>query len=53
VTSVASASSIARAEVVIRTTSQSLRRSTRINAVNTEIVGGDSLRFQIGFRNRI
>ena len=53
VTSVASASTIARAEVVIRTTSQSLRRSTRINAVNTEITGGDSLRFQIGFRNRI
>jgi len=53
VTAVASASTIARAEVVIRTTSQSLRRTTRINAVNTEITGGDSLRFQIGFRNRI
>lgn len=53
ITTVANASQIARAEVVIRTTSLSLRRSTRINAVNTEITGGDSLRFNIGFRNRI
>jgi len=53
VTTIANASSIARAEMVIRTTSESLRRVTRINAVNTEVAGGDSLRFQIGFRNRI
>jgi prepilin-type N-terminal cleavage/methylation domain-containing protein len=53
VTTIADASTIARAEVVIRTTSQSLRRATRINVVNTEITGGDSLRFHIGFRNRI
>ena len=53
ITAVANASQIARAEVVIRTTSLSLRRSTRINVVNTEITGGDSLRFNIGFRNRI
>jgi hypothetical protein len=53
VTDVAQASTIARVEVVIRTTSESLRRATRINAINTEIAGGDSLRFVIGFRNRI
>ncbi|HJQ20477.1 MAG TPA: prepilin-type N-terminal cleavage/methylation domain-containing protein [Gemmatimonadaceae bacterium] len=46
-------SAVARAEVVIRTVSQSLRRATRINVQNTEITGGDSLRFNIGFRNRI
>jgi hypothetical protein len=53
INSIASAASIARAEIIIRTTSQSLRRATRINAVATEIAGGDSLRFHIGFRNRI
>lgn len=53
ITTLALKDSIARANVVIRTTSQSLRRATRINAVATEIAGGDSLRFNIGFRNRI
>ena len=53
VTTTANARTVARADIVVRTTSMSLRRATRINAINTEIAGGDSLRFHIGFRNRI
>jgi hypothetical protein len=53
VTTLAAATTIARADIVVRTTSMSLRASTRINAPGTQITGGDSLRFQIGFRNRI
>jgi prepilin-type N-terminal cleavage/methylation domain-containing protein len=50
VTSVANASTIARISVGIRTISESLRQAT---ANNKQIVGGDSLRFTIGIRNRI
>ena len=41
---------IARVSVGIRTTAESLRRSTGANAA---ITGGDSLRFVVGIRNRI
>jgi prepilin-type N-terminal cleavage/methylation domain-containing protein len=50
VTDVALAGTIARIEVVIRTSSESLRRAT---SNITSITGGDSLRFSVGFRNRI
>ena len=50
ITDVASASTIARISVGIRTISESLRQAT---ASNTPMVGGDSLRFVVGIRNRI
>lgn len=50
ITSVASANLIARINVGIRTSSESLRQAT---ADNKTIAGGDSLRFTIGIRNRI
>lgn len=50
ITSVASAGSIARISVGIRTTSESLRQAS---ANNKRIAGGDSLRFVVGIRNRV
>jgi prepilin-type N-terminal cleavage/methylation domain-containing protein len=50
VTDAAQASTIARVNIGIRTTSESLRKAT---GPNMSIAGGDSLRFTIGIRNRI
>jgi prepilin-type N-terminal cleavage/methylation domain-containing protein len=51
ITDVANSSQIARVDVGIRTTSESLRRAA--SNTNLQITGGDSLKFTIGFRNRI
>lgn len=49
-TVLSTADTIARISVGIRTSSESLRRATGSNAA---MVGGDSLRFVVGIRNRI
>jgi prepilin-type N-terminal cleavage/methylation domain-containing protein len=51
VTSIANAGTIARINVGIRTTSESMRRATATD-ISTK-TGGDSLKFVIGIRNRI
>jgi prepilin-type N-terminal cleavage/methylation domain-containing protein len=51
ITDVANAAQIARVDVGIRTTSESLRRAA--SNTNLQITGGDSLKFTVGFRNRI
>jgi hypothetical protein len=50
-TSLSAADTIARINVGIRTTSQSIRSATA-SRINT-FTGGDSLRFSIGLRNRL
>jgi prepilin-type N-terminal cleavage/methylation domain-containing protein len=50
ITDVANAAQIARIDVGIRTTSESLRKAT---GTNLNITGGDSLKFTVGFRNRV
>lgn len=52
ITDVAQANLIARISVGIRTTSESLRRASA-SSIQQTFVGGDSLRFTIGIRNRI
>jgi prepilin-type N-terminal cleavage/methylation domain-containing protein len=52
ITNVAQANQIARISVGIRTTSESLRRASA-SQIQSTLVGGDSLRFTIGIRNRI
>ena len=51
ISSPASADTIARVSVGVRTTSESLRQAT--STALSAMSGGDSLRFVIGFRNRI
>jgi prepilin-type N-terminal cleavage/methylation domain-containing protein len=52
ITNVAQANLIARISVGVRTTSESLRRASATN-IQQNFVGGDSVRFSIGIRNRI
>lgn len=51
ISSIASTDTIARVSVGIRTTSESLRQAS--STALASISGGDSLRFVVGFRNRI
>lgn len=51
ISSPASTDTIARVSVGIRTTSESLRQAT--STALASMTGGDSLRFVVGFRNRI